>query len=179
MRPNALKEAQDIAQRSLDKWLAEVQPFAEAHYVEITNRFVKLTNDFLQTNERNGGEFLVELPSTIGPEAGFRARSRLYYTYVMTLTARSPLGWLLDLLRTRRQLVRALGREAGEYLTTLLSINSTRIVNDFDDRIVESRRHFEREIMDSFDHIISSSEDALQRAQAEIAKGSHCGQSES
>ena len=152
--------------------MADVQPFAEARYIEITDRFAKLTNSFLEKTKESGGEFLVDLPASINPDAAFRARSRLFYTYVLTLTGQNPIGWLFDLLRTRRQQIRALEWDVGEYLSTLLSINSTRIANDFDERILESRRCFEREIMDSFDNIISSSQDALNKAQAEIAKGS-------
>ena len=81
------------------------------------------------------------------------------------------MGSFLDCVRPEKVELKAIEKKVGKYLSTILMINATRISNDFDERVLESRRHFEKEVMDSFDNLIASAEDAVERASTVSAKG--------
>jgi len=103
LRKQAFALAQQISQECLDRWRSGEQLAAEALYAEASDRFVQLANDFLHRLSESGDPSLGKLPRAIGPELGFRVKSRLFYTEMLTSTARSPLRWLLDLLRPARK----------------------------------------------------------------------------
>jgi len=172
LRRRAIDQAEEISTRRLDAWLAEAQPAAEALYVEATTRFVDLANSFLERLVASGEPAVAGLPRTVSPEAGFRVRSRLHYVSLTPLTTRTPLGAMVDLLRSREQQLRVLEREIGEYLETLLFANANRIANDFDDRVLESRRRFQFEIQSYLTEMAATAEQALARARERRAQGS-------
>ena len=178
LRNRAVDLAHEISKRRLDAWLAEAQPAAEALYVEATTRFVEITNGFLEKLARSGEPALENLPCSVSPETGFRARSRLYYTELTPLTTQTPLGWFMDLFRTRAGQLAVLNRQIGEYLETLLFANANRIANDFDERVLESRRQFQFEIQSYLKETVASAEQALARAREHRARGSQAVQGE-
>jgi hypothetical protein len=178
LRAKGVELAHAIAKRRLDEWLAEMQPVAEGLYADAARRFIDLANTFLETLDRFDDPAMIGLPGGVSPEAGFRARSRLYYTYLMATTNRSPFGWALDILRTRGRQLRALDRELGGYLGELLFVNGNRIENDFRDRVLESRRGLETEIRTSLTEVISAAEDSLERAKSQMARGGQAVQGE-
>jgi ribosome biogenesis GTPase A len=161
-----------ISKKWLDKWRAEVQPKAEILYVEAMRRFADLANGFLEKLAASDESALAGLPRKIAPETGFTYRSRLYYTSLITLTSQTPLGWFLDLIRPRKRQLQALDRQVGEYLETIIFANANRIVNDFDDRVLESRRIFQAHIRAALDEIVASAEKALMKAKEYHARGS-------
>jgi GTP-binding protein EngB required for normal cell division len=171
LRGRAVSLAQEISRRWLDRWLAEEQPAAEALYREAAQRFVELANQFLERLAASGDPGIAGLATNIGPELGFRVKSRLYYTELWSYTSRSPLGWFIDLFRSRGALERAIDRGVGEYLERLLYTNATRIENDFNDRVLESRRRLEFEIRARLKEVYASAERALERARATHAAG--------
>lgn len=171
LRKQAFALAQQISQECLDRWRSGEQLAAEALYAEASDRFVQLANDFLHRLSESGDPSLGKLPRAIGPELGFRVKSRLFYTEMLTSTARSPLRWLLDLLRPRASARRAIEREVREYLERLLSTNASRIERDLDDRVAESRHRLEAEIRASLKEIYASAERALERARTAQAAG--------
>ena len=170
-RTAAIERADEIARRWLDRWLAEAQPAAESLYLEAIQRFVELANNFLARFAGSDDPALASLPQAVSPETGFRVRSRLYYTSMMTLTSRAPLDWILDLLRSRKQRIKAVERQAGEYLDRLLVVNANRIANDFDDRVLESRRHLQSEIRAALAGVAATAVRALGRAKQQRAQG--------
>jgi hypothetical protein len=178
LRSKAIDLALDISQRWLDRWLAEAQPAAEALYIEATQRFVELANNFLGKLASTGDPALSSLPLSVSPETGFRVRSRLYYTSMLVLTSQTPAGFFLDLLRTRERELAALDRRVGKFLGTLIYTNASRIVNDFDDRVLESRRQFESQIRTTLTEVTTLAEDALARAKARREQGSQAVQTE-
>ena len=141
MRNEAIHQAEEISHRWLNEWLAVAQPKAEKLYIQASSRFVELANGFLQKLAESGDPAFANLPrsGSVTPETGFRVKSRLYYSSLSPLVIQTPLGGFLDLVRTRSQQVKALEREIGEYLKTLITANANRIVNDFNDRVQESR----------------------------------------
>ena len=69
-----------VSKMWLDRWRAEEEPVAEALYAEAAQRFVALANDFLErlaTSQET--ETAADLPTSVGPEVGFRVKSRLFY----------------------------------------------------------------------------------------------------
>lgn len=177
LRDKAIGLADEIATKWLDEWRVEAQPAAETMYVEAMRRFADLANGFLE-RLASADPSLAALARAVAPETGFTYRSRLYYTSLMTLTSQTPAGWFMDLVRSRDQQLRALDRQVGEYLETLIYANSNRIVSDFDDRVLESRRRFQSQIRSALGEVSSSAEGALARAKECLAQGSQAVQHE-
>lgn len=173
LRGRAVPLAQEISRRWLDRWRAEEQPAAEALYREAAQRFVELANQFLERLAASGDPGLARLSTNIGPELGFRVKSRLYYTELWRLTSPSPIAWIADLFRSRDGMLRAIDRSVGDYLESLLFTNATRIENDFNDRVLESRRLLESQIRARLKEVYASAERALDRARATRAAGEH------
>ena len=172
LREKAIGLADVISRKWLDQWRTEAQPVAEVLYVEAMRRFADLANGFLERLAKSGDPALAALPHTVASETGFTYRSRLYYTSLMTLTSQTPAGWFLDLVRSRERQLRALDRQVGDYLETLICANSNRIVGDFDDRVLESRRRFQSQIRSALGEVGTSAEGALARAKDCRAQGS-------
>jgi hypothetical protein len=160
-----------IARRHLDAWLATEQPAAEALYRGAAERFLALGNEFLRRFLEHAELGPETFPAELGPEAGFRTKSRLFYTELLAVAQPSPFSWILDRFRTPGALHRAASRDAAAYLERLLSSNSARIQNDLIERVRESRRRLEAEIRSRLSEAVQSAVSALQRAKARRAEG--------
>ena len=171
LRNEAIKSAQEISKKWLDNWLAKARPAAELLYVEATRRFIDLANDFLNRLLRTNHSALAGLPQAVDAVAGFTARSGLYYTFLMTLTSQTPVGWIMDRLRSRVRQLRVLEDQVGDYLERLIITNANRIANDFDDRVLESRRKLELGIRVILKEIVSAAEHALANARERRTQG--------
>jgi len=156
----------------------EAQPAAEALYVEAMRRSVDLAIGFLEKLAKPGDPALAALPCAVAPETGFTYCGRLYYTTLMDLTRQTPVGWFLDMVRSSEQQLQALDRQIGTYLATLIHANSNRIVGDFNDRVLESRRRFQSHIRSMLGEVATSAEGALSRAKECWAQGSQAVQHE-
>jgi GTP-binding protein EngB required for normal cell division len=168
LRHQATGFAQRIFRGWLERWRAEEQPAAERMYQEAARRFVDLADGFLGRLTQSGES---SLPRKIASELGLRMRSRLYYTEMLTYTVRSPLGWLADAVRPRVRVLRAVERDVGAYLERLLTTNAARLMNDLDERVLESRRRLELEIRTHLQEVYACAERALANAQARRASG--------
>ena len=171
LRTRVREAAAAIARRHLDAWLASEQPAAEALYRGAAERFLALGNEFLRRFLKSGELGPETFPAELGPEAGFRAKSRLFYTELLAVAQPSPFSWVLDRFRTPGALRRAVGRDAAAYLERLLSSNSARIQNDLIERVRESRRRLEAEIRARLSEAVRSATSALERAKARHAEG--------
>ncbi len=178
LRSHGVTLAQEIARRHLDTWCAAEQPHAEALYQQAARRFVELANQFLARLVASGDPGLANLATAIEPEIGFRVKSRLYYTELWSLTAGTPGTWFVDLFRSRDAMLRAMDQSVGDYLERLLMTNATRIENDFNDRVLESRRRLESELRARFKELYASADRALDRARTTRAAGEHAVQRE-
>jgi len=170
VRRQALRLAQDIALRWVDQWLAEAAPAAENLYRGAAERFAGLANDFLQ-RLATSKEAFTSLPRAVNLDLGFRTPSRLYYTELMHLTGRSPQRWLLDQLSPPGMARRRIEREANDRVERLLQTNATRVMNDLDERVLESRRRLEGEVQEYLRAVYASAERALQRARSRWKTG--------
>jgi GTP-binding protein EngB required for normal cell division len=178
LRRKGFALAQEIYRRWVDRWKREEQPVGEQMYREAAQRFVDVANGLLGKLASSSDGMLSGLPRTLAPEVAFRVRSGVYYTEMMTLTSRSPLGWMMDSLRSRRSARKKLECEVGEYLERLLQANSARVRSDLEERALESRRGCEGEIRACLHGLYESAERGLRRAQQLAVEGKAAVQAE-
>ncbi len=171
LRDAATRAAQEVFRRQLECWRAEEQPAAEKAYAEAAQRFVELAGAFLQRLATSGGSAFTALPRRVVPEPGLRTRSRLHYTEMLTLTARSPFARLVDLMRSRACRRENIEREMGAYLERLVGTNAARLTNDLRDRVRESRERLEVDLRGCLRDVYRSAERALERARERRAAG--------
>jgi GTP-binding protein EngB required for normal cell division len=163
--------AQGIFRRLVDEWRGREQPVAERMYLRTAQRFVELANGFLGRLSAAGEGPSLELPPLLSSERGFRTRSRLYFTELLSTTTRSPLRWLLDGFRTSGSFRAAVDQHAHEYLERLMRSNASRVTGDLDEQVLESRRGLERAVRERLRHGHRTAQRALQRAKRHRALG--------
>ena len=165
LRPFALQQADAIAERRVRAFLAEAEPLGEQLYTQATERFVTLTNTFLEellAHEGEPGPALAIRP-------GFQKPRGFFYTHLMSRTHIGLWTWLADVLRIR--LVPRARQHAAEYLRELLFANTMRIVGDLSDRVLESRRSLEHEVTQRLTEAVAAGERALANARERHAAG--------
>jgi len=164
LRQKAIALAQETSRKWLDRWLIEERPAAEKMYRQSAERFVQMANDFLERLAASGDAALADLPLRITAEMGFTKESRLYYGDLFAFPHTTILGWLQGLLLMRQQQLAAIESQVARYLNTLLTINSTRILNDLDERIRDSARRLEAQIRSQLKEIREGARHTLERA---------------
>jgi GTP-binding protein EngB required for normal cell division len=166
-RDETLSAIRRIAREALERWLPSAEAFAEDAYRKATARFVALANGFLRSLRDSDAYFSSNPPRELEPEAGFRAKRRFYFNDLFELAPEGGLVRLADLAAGRQR--RRSG--AAEYLKTLLEHNATRIVNDLDERVTESRRILESEIRERLREGLETATRALTQARERQAAG--------
>jgi hypothetical protein len=167
----ATEIAQSISRRLLNQWLEEERPAAEAMYRESAHRFVQLANDFLKRVTESGDSRLADLPSTVSEESGFRVKGKLYFGEHFGFPRQTVADWIVGIFKSRRRQLEIVEKKVARYLVTLLSLNSTRILNDFDAIVRESGRRLEAEIRGMLNELRTTAESTLARAEATRAAG--------
>jgi hypothetical protein len=167
----ATELAQSISRRLLNQWLEEERPAAEAMYRESAHRFVQLANDFLKRVAESGDSRLSDLPSAVSEESGFRVKGKLYFGEHFGFPRQTVAERIIGIFRTRRSQLDIVEKKVARYLVTLLSLNSTRILNDFDAIVRESGRRLEAEIRGMLNELRTTAESTLARAEATRAAG--------
>lgn len=179
IREQALALARHVAQEHLAPWFESEEQFAEQLYRGTATRFIELTTAFLAHGmephevEDNAARGIVDRASrAIDLDPAFTTASRFYFHDVESLVrTASPWPSIVDSLRSRTSTSRDAARRASWYLEQLLRINSTRVHNDIDDRVVESGRRLEVEMRRMLQEVSASAERALQRARLVRADG--------
>lgn len=163
-RAGLARTAREIARSALEAWLPEIEPIAERMYREAVRRFVEIVNQFF--DRLASSESRAARPeATLEPDTGFRTRRRFYFNDLFEL---APRAGILSLARWG---ARSFASEAIEYLRTLLDNNATRIVNDLDERVAESRRYLESEVAARLREGLDSATAALESARIRRAAG--------
>ena len=168
----ATEIAQTLSRDLLDQWLQKQRPAAEKMYRQSAHRFVNLANDLLSRMANSGDPLLADLPETVSEESGFRVRGRLYFGEHFGFPRQTPLEQIIGWFESNNRRVAKTESRVARYLDTLLSLNSTRILNDFDDIIRESGRRLEAEIRRLLNDLRAAAENTLARAEATHAAGS-------
>lgn len=171
-RRSAMAAAQEIARRHLNPWLESEQAFAEEAYRQGLQRFVQLGNDFLRRLAGAGVPELAEMPDALELDPGFRARSRFYFHELVRIARpASPFRYLADWLAGLLGAYGGMERDALRFVEELLEINSSRVQNDLDERMRESRRQVESEIRGLLEDVRWVAERAIAHARETHAAG--------
>ncbi len=167
----ATEIAQSISRRLLNQWLEQERPAAEAMYRESAHRFITLGNDFLRRLAESGDPLLADLPPKVNEESGFRVKGRLYFGEHFGFPRQSIAEQIINLFRSRERQLETVERKVVRYLDTLLTLNSTRILNDFGDIVRESGRRLEAEIRGLLKEMQDVAQRRLQHARRTHAAG--------
>jgi hypothetical protein len=174
LRRDMLAHAQEIARRHVTPWLIEQQANAEGAYRQAFERFIEHANAFLERLADAGDSRSVQLAGTSSGESGFRARSSFYFNELIHIAQpASPFRLLLDIALGLLGVRSAFERSAHRFLARLLYLNSARVQNDVEDRVVESRRLLEREIAALLTEVRGSAASALATARETRKAGMH------
>jgi GTP-binding protein EngB required for normal cell division len=164
-RRRLMREAQEIAQRSVVPWLKPEQEEAEQQYRRVSPRFVQIGNDFLKKLAEGGVPELARMPHALDPEAGFRVRSGFTFAdFIQIAQPPSPLRWLADVFLSCIGALFIIRNEGREFLVRLLEVNSTRVQSDILNRIQESHACLEVEIRKLLHEVSRMAEQALRNA---------------
>ena len=163
-RRDTIETAAEIAEAQVRAWMESERNLAEAAYAAVTQRFAEQANAFLD-RLRHSGEFPEgALPPALIPETGLRARSRFHFGWFMHQASPSLWTWLADRFR-RADSRRASTRKAAiAFAEHSLEANANRVVNDFYDRMVESRRSVESALRRTLREVVGCAERAAERA---------------
>jgi len=164
VRRRAITLAQEIAERRVAAWGVEIEPVAERLYRGAMERFVARVDDILGHLAESTESARVDVSPELVLDLGFRARRRFHFHDLLTLTAPGAATWLLDRVRSRRGLVEAARADATVYLERLLSTNTARVANDLAERVLESRRRLEAEVLGALRDLSASTERSLDEA---------------
>jgi len=177
LRAETLRVAQDVMRRVTERFRAELEPAAEEGYRRAMGRFVALGNECLARLAASGEPGLDALPPALGPEAGLRVPSRLYYTELLYRTL-SLTGWITDVILPRSWTLRTVVRQTRQYLDDLVEANSSRVAFDLVERVAKSRTRLESELRENLRRVTSVAENALERARKRRAEGDAAAQEE-
>jgi predicted GTPase len=165
----ATEIAQIVARGSVDEWRREVAPVAEQLYAKAVGRFVEIANDFLRRVADPRDPALAALPESFDPVLGFRTKPRFYFTDLLAVASPSLGARLGGITRAGR--LAAAKKDSKEYIERLLSTNSARVVNDFSEQVLESRRMVQAELREHLRAVVRSAENAVARTAARRAEG--------
>jgi predicted GTPase len=171
LHERATEIAQIISRRLLNQWLEQERPAAEEMYRQSARRFVDLANDYLRRIADSQNTLLADLPRAVSNEAGFRVKGRLYFGEHFGFPRQSFAEQIRSLVQSRKRQLELIETKVARYLDTLLSLNSTRILNDFDEIIRESGRRLEAEIRGMLLELRNSAETMLTKAETTRAAG--------
>ena len=171
VRRRAVALARRIAQETLALWLPAAEADAERQYREAMCRFVEIANGFFDRLRSTDPSFARLAERRFEPNVGLRTARRFYFNELFELEPAQGFRQIAGWARSRAGSLAAASRDAAEYLGLLLEHNTTRLVNDLDERVLESRRLLEGEIRDRLREGLDSAMQALDRARARRSEG--------
>jgi hypothetical protein len=170
-RRRLMRDAQNITRRYVIPWLRTEQEEAEKEYRTVTGRFVQMGNDFLRKLSEAGISELARMPHALDPEAGLVRSKFSFLDLIEVARPASPLRWLADMILGLVGARGVIQKEAQEFLSHLLEINSTRVQSDILNRVQESRSRLEVEIRKLLHEVSRIAEHALTHARTARAAG--------
>lgn len=170
LRTRALVAAQTVARAEVEAWMDGLRPKIEQMYRDLGHRFIAHANEFLARLRATGRMpegTLEKLPE----ESGLRFPSAYTFNWYMRLTTASLVTWILYGLRTQEAAQRAARRDGHAFTERLLVTNSSRVVNDLNDRVLESRRQLEADVRARLSAVLATADRALARAETAEREG--------
>ncbi|MGB8593101.1 MAG: dynamin family protein [Candidatus Acidiferrales bacterium] len=172
-RRDVMHMVQEVARDELAPWLEREAQYAEDAFRKTAQRFVELGNDFLHRLAETGVPGLENLPDELYSEQGLRAESQFHFHPIERIAApASPFVFVSDFVLGGLGYRGAILGDAEQFLDQLLEVNSSRVQNDVDDRVRESRRQLESDIKSLLRTTTSIAERALAHARMAHAAGS-------
>jgi GTP-binding protein EngB required for normal cell division len=172
-RRDLMRIAQDIARDMVLPWLAAEEADAGELYNKTVARFVALAENYLLLLAQAAG-----IPDASrlqgGLEAGqeFAAESAFHFHEMVRIAQPvSPFGLLRDLLLGAARMRGPFIADAEEFVESLLVVNSSRVENDFNERVMASRRELEARIRGLLGGVLREAEAALTSAQELMRAG--------
>jgi GTP-binding protein EngB required for normal cell division len=167
----SLELARHIARSWVLRWYEDREPEAGAEYAKAMARYtdraralIRHVGSLMQADTDAHGSILVDGPA-------LTMKVDFYFIDMLSYTGLGFLEWLVDTAGPPR-LARALARRrTTRYLDQLIVTNSARVINDFSERVLKSRRALERDIRTNLHLLVSGAERAFDRAQARHAEG--------
>jgi predicted GTPase len=164
--------AQTIARAHLTPWLECEAKYAEELFCKTSLRFIEYGNDLLRRLAESGIPGLEPLPEKLGRAQSLRAQSHFYFHVMEDVAApASPLLLISDLVLGGLGLRGGIVSDARGFVDHLLEVNCSRVQNDVDERVRESRRKLEAEIGELLREALATAERALARARQTQAAG--------
>lgn len=177
-RRAVMREAQEIARKQVTPWLQAEEAYAEQVYRKVAKRFVDLANDFLRRLAEAGVLQLAQMPHALDGERGFGTRSRFrFYDLITVAQPASVFRFLADSMLGAVGAFARLEHQTELFLERLLEVNSARIQNDVNDRVLESRHRLEADIRVLLLDVSHVAEQALEHARTAQASGTAAVQS--
>jgi GTP-binding protein EngB required for normal cell division len=171
-RRRIMNQAQDVARSRVLPWLRPEQAEGEREYRQVSQRFVRMANDFLNRLAAAGVPELARLPHALDPETGFRIRSRFTFQELIELAQpASPLRWMADCILVMMGARKVITKEGRAFLERLVVTNSTRVQSDVLDRVQESRSRLEVEIRKLLHEVTRVAVQALNHAKTAREQG--------
>lgn len=171
--------AREMTQGLVEPWLAGEEEVAATMYAEVADRFVDVANGLLAELESLADVDLERVTDAAMPEADLHGSSRFYFDVLPTeFVSTLPLQWIADSLSPRPWLRRRLRTQGRTFVEQLLKRNTTRVRNDLDQRVAESRRRLEREVRTILSDARTWAEGMIARARATKAAGTDAVQAE-
>ena len=171
-RRNVNHLAQGIARAQLTPWLAGEAEFAEIEFRMTANRFVHLANEFLHRLGETNVPGLEDLPEDLTADQGLSVRSQFHFHIIERVAApASPLLFISDIFAGSLGLRGGIIRNAQDFLDQLLEVNSSRVQNDVDQRVCESRKKLEAAIKGAVREASAVADRALRHARMAYAAG--------
>jgi dynamin family protein len=164
-RREIMHQAQEIARARVAPWLELGEGFAEDAFRGAVSRFVQTGNDFLRRLREAALPASANFPHALDPEWKLARESQFHFHFMERIAApASPLVFGADLVRGMLGIRGGMQRDAEEFASELLEVNSARVQSDFIERVLESRRKLEAEIKAVLRGAVSMAEFALARA---------------
>ena len=132
---------------------------------------MKLANAFLLQMTRSSDPLLADLPSAVSKDSGFRMKGRLYFGEHFGFPRQTLAEQIVTAFASRRRTLQTIERKVACYIDTLLSLDSTRILNDFEQMIRESGRRLEVETREMLNRLRSTAEIRLAALRKHVPRG--------
>jgi GTP-binding protein EngB required for normal cell division len=171
-RRDVMRVAQEVARERIAPWLDQEARDAEESYRRATNRFIELSNDFVRRfadmalPETAALLQRLELDQVAGSQSQFE-----FHAIERVAAPASPLLFVADVAAGFAGLRGGILRDARDFLTQLLEVNSSRAHRAVEDRLLESRQKLEAEIRRVLYDAIQTAELALARARLATESG--------
>jgi hypothetical protein len=166
-RREGLRAALEIARRQVMPWLEQEQLAAEEAYRKTALRFTELAAGFLRRIREDGLSEIGALPESLSLSESLRGRSRFYFhDFLRIARPASPLTYLADVRWGGVGAHGSIREAAYEFLELLLHTNASRVQNDLEERVRESRISLEGEVRGVLREVSAVAERAAAHARA-------------